>query len=267
MNAPATALPTVFVSHGAPNLILHDSPARDFLAGFGKSLPRPRAILTVSAHFETARPAVVADDHPEMIYDFGGFERELYTLVYPAPGSREIAEGVAARLAEAGLGPEIVARRGYDHGVWVPLMLMFPDADIPVVQLSVQPGRSAAEHLALGRALASLREEGILVVGSGSFTHNLRAVFGPGGLAPVDAEVPAWVSEFADWMTGSILEGDEKKLLDWERAPYAHQNHPTDEHLMPLFVAIGAAGEGWASKQVHSSHQYGALMLDAFRFD
>ncbi|MGE0231956.1 MAG: class III extradiol ring-cleavage dioxygenase [Flavobacteriaceae bacterium] len=263
-----TIQPTIFLSHGAPNLILHDSPARDFLIHMAEGLEKPDAIVTVSAHFETARPAVVADEHPEMIYDFGGFERELYQIVYPAPGSREIAEKVAAALGQAGLGPEIVGERGFDHGVWVPLKLIYPDAYIPVVQLSVQPGQSAAHHIRLGRALQALRRQNILVIGSGSFTHNLRAVFTAGGLAPVDAEVPAWVSDFADWMGEAIDQGDEEVLASYrERAPHAVRNHPTDEHLMPLYAAIGAAGKDWRATRLHSSHQYGALMLDAWRFD
>jgi 4,5-DOPA dioxygenase extradiol len=263
-----TAMPSIFVSHGAPNLVLYDTPARRFLAEYARNIERPTAILSVSAHFETDRPAVVADPAPEMIYDFGGFEDELYTLTYPAPGDPALAERVAGLLAEAGLGPAVVQKRGYDHGTWVPMMLLFPDADIPVAQLSVQPGASAEHHYRLGEAIAPLREEGVLIVGSGSFTHNLYEAFQNLRRGAVDADRPEWVESFVDWMVGHLEAGDVDDLLDYRaKAPYAAENHPTDEHLMPLYVALGAAGQDVKAQRVHESHQFGALELDAFAFN
>lgn len=262
------AMPSLFVSHGAPNLILYDTPARQFLADYAESIERPTAILSVSAHFETDRPAVVADPAPDMIYDFGGFEDELYTLTYPAPGDPALAERVAGLLSDADLAPAIVRKRGYDHGTWVPLMLLYPGADIPVAQLSVQPGASAAHHYRLGEALAPLRDEGVLIVGSGSFTHNLHEAFQNLRRGAVDAERPDWVSAFVDWMVPRIEAGAVDDLVAYRtKAPFAVENHPTDEHLMPLYVALGAAGARPKGHRIHESHQFGALELDAFAFD
>ncbi len=260
-------MPSLFVSHGAPNLILYDSPATRFLSEYGARIEKPSAILSVSAHFETDRPAVVTDPSPETVYDFGGFEPELYTLKYPAPGDPALAERVAGLLADAGNGPAIVPRRGYDHGTWVPLMLLYPDADVPVAQLSVQPGLSAAHHYRLGQALAGLRDEGVLIVGSGSFTHNLQEAFQRLRRGAVEADRPDWVESFVEWMVGHIEAGDVDDLLAYrEKAPFAVENHPTDEHLMPLYVALGAAGDDARGARVHDSHQYGVLQLDAFAF-
>ncbi|TCT11748.1 4,5-DOPA dioxygenase extradiol [Tepidamorphus gemmatus] len=259
--------PSLFVSHGAPNLVLHDSPARAFLASHAQDLPRPSAIVCVSAHFETDTPAVVADPAPGMIYDFGGFEPELRRMVYPAPGDPALAVRIAGMIRGAGLPVATLPRRGYDHGTWVPLMLLYPDADIPVVQLSIQPGRDAAHHHRLGRALAPLRTEGVLVLGSGSLTHNLHEVFLPGGMRAIDSETPDWVTGFVDWMVGRIEAGDTEAVIDYRaRAPFAAQNHPTDEHLLPLHVALGAAGDGAVGRRIHASCQYGVLHLDAYAF-
>lgn len=260
------SMPALFVSHGAPNLIIRNSQARDFLAGYGAALGKPRAIVIASAHFPSGRPTVIVDEQPGMIYDFGGFEPELYEIVYPAPGDPLVAVKVAGLLDAAGIAPAIARNRGYDHGTWVPLKLLYPDADVPVVQLSIQPNRDPAHHYAVGRALATLGMEDILVIGSGSLTHNLREVFRTGGMRPENDPVPVWVSAFADWMHERILAGDLEALLDYRaRAPEAERNHPTDEHLLPLFVALGAGGLG-AVERVHHSHQYGVLALDAYRF-
>jgi 4,5-DOPA dioxygenase extradiol len=258
-------LPVLFVSHGAPNMILYDSPARRFLAGLGETLPKPKAIVSVSAHFMANRPTVVADPAPGMIYDFGGFEPELYEMVYPAPGEPRLAAEVAERLAAAGLDPLIRAERGYDHGTWVPLKLIRPAADVPVVQLSVEPRRDPRHHWEIGRALADLRREGVLIVASGSLTHNLHEVFGANGLRALDAPSPAWVTGFADWIAEKIAAGDVEALLDYRRrAPDAVRNHPTDEHLLPLFVALGAGGA--TGLRIHESRNFAVLAMDAYRF-
>lgn len=264
--APARKLPALFVSHGAPDIILQTSAARDFLVHAADDLPRPRAIVSVSAHFMAHRPAVVADPKPGMIYDFGGFERELYSMKYPAPGEPELARNIADRLTEAGLEPALIPERGYDHGTWVPLKLMYPEADIPVVQVSVQPRRDPEHHWRIGQALAPLRDEGVLVFASGSLTHNLHEAFGAlGGLRPLDETPPQWVSAFADWMAEKIAAKDVEALLDYRaRAPFAGRNHPTDEHLLPLFVALGAGGPDGI--RVHQSFNHGVLAMDGYRF-
>lgn len=262
----AAALPpALFVSHGAPNMILYDSPARRFLAGLGETLPKPKAIVSVSAHFMASRPTVVADPAPGMIYDFGGFEPELYEMVYPAPGEPQLAAEVAERLAAAGLDPAVKAERGYDHGTWVPLKLICPAADVPVVQLSVEPRLDPRHHYEVGRALADLRREGVLVLGSGSLTHNLHEVFGPTGMRALDAPRPSWVGEFSDWIAEKVAARDVEALLDYRRrAPNAVRNHPTDEHLLPLFVALGAGGE--EGVRIHDSNNFAVLAMDAYSF-
>lgn len=260
-------LPSLFISHGSPMLILSDTPARHFLAGYGNDLPRPDAIVIVSAHYETRQPAALGVAAPPMIYDFGGFDPKLREIVYPAPGQPALAARVASLLSQADLPATVDTRWGYDHGTWVPLALMYPDADIPVVAVSVQPHEDARHHFALGRALAPLREDNVLVIGSGSLTHNLGAIRTELGRNPVEADAPDWVVSFADWMNARIGEGDVDALVDYRaQAPHAAENHPTDEHLMPLYAAMGAAGPDGRGTRVHSSHEYGALMMDTYAF-
>lgn len=258
-------LPTLFVSHGGPDILLEGSPARDFLAGYAAALPRPAAILVVSAHYETAQPALTADARPAMIYDFSGFPEPLYEMVYRAPGAPALAARVAALLDAAALPARLERGRGFDHGAWVPLMLLYPAADIPVIELSVQTALGAAHHLAVGRALAGLRREGVLVVGSGSMTHNLREYFGGGH--GENAPVPDWVSEFAAWTGARIEAGAADELAAYRAlAPHAARNHPTEEHFLPLFVALGAAGPGAKGRRVHASAQRAVLRMDAYAF-
>ena len=262
-------MPTLFISHGGPNIITDPSEARDYLEHLSQHVGKPKAIVNASAHFEVGDvAAVVADPAPGMIYDFGGFAPELYQMVYPAPGEPELAERVATMLAEAGIRAGLVEKRGYDHGTWTAMKLAFPDADIPIVQVSIDPNRDAAYHYALGRALAPLREEGILVIGSGHITHNLRAVFGAmrGGMAPDPAMTEA-VSAFTEWFASTFEKGDRDAILHWhDKAPHADENHPTDEHLMPLFFAYGAAGDDAKAERAHASRQYGFFAFDSWKF-
>jgi 4,5-DOPA dioxygenase extradiol len=262
-------LPTLFLSHGAPDLVLRDCAARSFLVGFGEELVathgRPKAILVATAHFETATPTLTADECPAMIYDFGGFDPRLRTMRYPAPGSPGLADQAISLLRTAGHSAETVRGRGFDHGTWVPLMLMFPQADIPVVQLSVQPAAGAAHHLAVGAALAPLREAGVLLIGSGSATHNLQAYF-RGGYHE-DSPPPDWVAAFDEWVRRKVEAGACDEIAAYRTlAPFATENHPSEEHFLPLPVAMGAAGRQARGERVHSSHQYGVLMMDVFQF-
>jgi 4,5-DOPA dioxygenase extradiol len=256
-------MPTLFLSHGAPTLPLTDTPARDFLSRLGASLPRPKAILVVSAHWETERPAVNAVASNETIHDFYGFPRALYDLRYPAPGAPQIAEDVAARLRNAGFACDVDRKRGLDHGAWVPLSLIYPAADIPVLQLSVQPQLGPHYHFRLGRTLAPLREQGVLIIGSGSFTHDLSEFRGHGPNDPA----PEWVNAFADWFDRALNEGRVDDLVGYrERAPYARKNHPTEEHLLPLYVALGAAGGDATIERLHASATYAVLRMDVHSF-
>jgi 4,5-DOPA dioxygenase extradiol len=255
-------LPTVFVSHGAPTLPLTPAPARDFLAGYGAALGRPSAILAVSAHWETEGPVLDAAEAPETIHDFYGFPRALYEMRYAAPGAPTLARRAAELLGHAGM-PARLERRGLDHGAWVPLLLMYPEADIPVVQLSLQTHLGAAHQRRVGEALQPLREDGVLILGSGSATHNLGEFRGAG----IDAPAPDWVTGFADWLAKTVEAGDDEALLDYRRAaPHAARNHPSEEHFLPIFTALGAAGHGAEGRRVHASTTYGVLAMDVYEW-
>jgi 4,5-DOPA dioxygenase extradiol len=256
-------LPTLFVSHGAPTLPLTNAPATQFLKHLGDHLPRPRAILVASAHWETARPEVNAVARNDTIHDFYGFPRALYELRYPAPGDPALAQRIVQLLEKAGLHGGIDTTRGLDHGAWVPLLLAYPNADIPVLQLSVQSRLGPAHHERLGAALASLRAEDVLVVGSGSWTHDLRRFRGQAEDAPEQPDV----TMFADWMDRAVREGRRADLLDYRRrAPHAADNHPTEEHLLPLYVALGAAGPDAHAERLHTSGMFSMLRMDAYAF-
>ena len=259
-----TRLPTLFISHGSPMLAIQDSPAHQFLRHLGQTVPRPKAILVASAHWESmGAPAVSTVAHPDTIHDFGGFPRALFEIAYPAPGAPETAAHVAVLLEQGGYTVKVSATRGLDHGAWVPLRLMYPDADIPVTQVSIVRDATPAAHLRLGQALASLRDEGVLVIGSGSLTHNLSEFRGQ----PVDTVAPAWVRDFGVWMHERLAQGDTASLLDYRKqAPHAVRNHPTDEHLSPLFVAMGAAGDKASATRLHDSFEYGVLAMDVYAF-
>ncbi|WP_407176498.1 DODA-type extradiol aromatic ring-opening family dioxygenase [Bradyrhizobium sp. STM 3562] len=255
--------PSLFLSHGAPTLPLTDTPARRFLRGLGGQLPRPKAVLVISAHWETAQPTVSAVTRNDTIHDFYGFPREFYQLRYPAPGAPSLAKEISDLLSKAGLASGIDESRGLDHGAWVPLMLMYPDADIPVLQLSVQPHLGVAHHLRIGRALEKLRGEGVLMIGSGSMTHDLSEFRGQS----LDAPAPDWVNGFADWFSDRLAMRRTEDLLDYRRqAPFATKNHPSEEHLLPIFVSLGAAGANWRAERLHASSTYGILRMDVYAF-
>ncbi len=256
-------LPSLFLSHGAPTLPLTDTPAREFLSKLGSNLPRPKAILVVSAHWETERPAVSAVAWNDTIHDFYGFPRALYDLRYPAPGSPQLAHEIATRLRDAGFECDVDNKRGLDHGAWVPLSLIYPGADIPVVELSVQPRLGPEHHLRIGSALASLRDEGVFIIGSGSSTHDLSEFRG----RELNEPSPSWVNQFADWFDAALTQGRTDDLVHYgDRAPYARKNHPTEEHLLPLFVAFGAGGNATPPRRIHASSTYSILRMDVYAF-
>jgi 4,5-DOPA dioxygenase extradiol len=255
-------LPTVFVSHGSPGLAFEDVPARAFFHGLGRTLPRPSAILCISAHWGTEAPMLTGAARLETIHDYYGFPKELYALRYPAPGAPALAERVRRLLGDAGIGADIDPARGLDHGAWSPLILAYPDADIPVVQLSLQAHRDARQHHAMGRALAPLRQDGVLVLGSGAVTHNL-AEFGRHRL---DAPPIGYARAFDAWLARVLEANDEAGLLDWESAPHARHNHPSPEHFLPLFVARAAAGADARATRLHASWTHGFLSMAAYAF-
>jgi 4,5-DOPA dioxygenase extradiol len=258
-----TALPAVFVSHGSPMLILEDVPARRFLAGLGALLPRPEAVLVMSAHWGTRAPAVSVAARPETIHDFHGFPDALYQQLYPAPGAPDVAARAADLLAAAGHTAVRVPDYGLDHGAWAPLKLAYPAADIPVAQIATQPAADPRHHFALGAALRPLREAGVLLMGSGSFTHNLGAL----SRAPGEVPTAPFARAFIDWMVAAAEQGRVEDLLDYRaKAPFARENHPTDEHLLPFFFALGAATPGHGAERLHDGVMYGALAMHTFRF-
>lgn len=263
-------LPSLFLSHGSPMMALEPSPARDFLAGLGNALPRPRAILIVSAHHDAAyqggRATVTASSAPPTIHDFGGFPDELFAMRYPAPGDPVLAARIVDLLADHGLTVTADPDRGLDHGAWVPLSLIYPAADIPVVQLSIASNASPEWHYALGQALTPLRDDGVLIIGSGSITHNLRALFS--ARLPIDAAAPTWVTDFTDWIAERMAaDAVDDVLHSVERAPHGADNHPTPDHILPLFVAMGSGGTPSRAERLHHSTTYGLLAMDVYAFD
>lgn len=257
-------MPTLFVSHGAPTLPMEPGETGAAWQKIAAELPQPSAILVISAHWETDLPTVSSVAHPETLHDFSGFPDVLYQLQYPAPGAPQLAQSVVAALRQADIPVQVSSTRGLDHGAWVPLSLMYPAADIPVTQLSLQPKHNPAWHIALGRALQPLREQGVLIAGSGSITHNLRAIF----QHQQGASVPQWVTEFCDWMAEKIQAGDIDSLRSYRGlAPHAVLNHPTDEHLLPLFVALGAANQIVRAQRLNQVMTYGLLAMDAWLFE
>jgi 4,5-DOPA dioxygenase extradiol len=264
--------PSLFISHGAPDIAIVETPAHIALLQLSRQLEKPDAIVIASAHFETAVTEVVSDRAPKTMYDFGGFDPRLRQMVYAAPGSENLAEDVFQRLETAGISCQINRERSYDHGVWTPLILAYPEADIPVVQVSIQPEKDAVHHFAIGQALRTLREKNILVIGSGHITHNLREVFSAMQGHRVHPESKAKVDDFVVWISENLKEGDVLALLDWrKKAPNAVHNHPTSEHFMPFFVAYGAGcvGVDKAAEPtlMHRSTQFDIFTSDIWRFD
>ncbi|EFQ64509.1 DODA-type extradiol aromatic ring-opening family dioxygenase [Pseudomonas lactucae] len=253
-------LPSLFISHGSPMLALQPGDSGPALRRLAAELPRPRAIVVVSAHWESQELLVSASAAPETWHDFGGFPRELFAVQYPAPGDPQLAGEIVDLLHADGLNARTDGTRPFDHGTWVPLSLMYPAADIPVVQVSLPSRLGPALQTRVGHALASLREQGVLLVGSGSITHNLGELdwhAGPESIQP-------WARDFRDWVVDKLAADDETALHDYRRrAPNAVRNHPSDEHLLPLYFARGAGGD---FSVAHQGFTLGALGMDIYRF-
>lgn len=263
-------LPTVFLSHGSPMHALHAGEAGRKWTAIGRRLPRPRAILIASAHWETELPMVSTAGKPETIYDFGGFPEELYRLRYSAPGAADVAMRALELLKFAGLAGSANGCRGLDHGAWVPLRYLYPDADIPVAQVSVQPSLDAAHHLRLGAALSALAAEDVLVIGSGHMTHNLRdwMIFvRRHGRQPAQTAPAPYVEEFRNWVDRALKEDDRNALAAWQdQAPNALRAHPSPEHFLPLPVAFAAAGTAPQVEHIEAGVDAGVLAMDAYLF-
>ena len=260
-------LPTYFISHGGgPWPWLEDWRKR--LANLEVSLKHmpaeigetPKAVLMVSGHWEAPEFSVMTSAHPPMVYDYYGFPPETYKIVYPAPGAPEIAHRAADLIRGAGLPVRLDATYGFDHGTFAPAAVMYPKADVPIFQVSLKKGYDPAEHLALGRALAPLRDEGVLIVGSGLSYHNLR-LFGPGAKEPSTA--------FDTWLAGVMAAPPAERtrqLLAWEKAPFARVCHPQEDHLVPLMAALGAAENDNATRVYHDEGLFGGVTASSYRF-
>lgn len=256
-----TSLPSLFLSHGAPDLPLRDHPARGFLTKLSKHLPKPKGILIVSAHWEEPTFTIGTHPSPATVHDFSGFPSELHKLQYPGHTDAQLIDSVITLMENQNIPVQTDNTRGYDHGVWVPLHLAFPDCDIPVVQFSLLRQTSAKDHFALGVALASLRDEGILIIGSGSAVHNLRT------MAPEGTPPPDWAKTFDNWLYSTLAERDKDAIMAFPEQPVnARMAHPTTEHFMPLLVAMGAGWNGGSNRRVHHSYSYGSLSMAAFAF-
>lgn len=253
-------LPSLFISHGSPMLALEPGASGPALANLAAQLPRPKAILVVSAHWESQDLRVSSHPHPETWHDFGGFPAALFAVQYPAPGDPELAAQVVELLKADGLPAQLDNQRPFDHGAWVPLSLMYPQADIPVIQLSLPSHQGPALQTRIGHALANLRKQGVLLIGSGSITHNLRELDWHAGPESVEP----WAKAFRDWMIEKLAADDEAALHDYrQQAPNAVHSHPSDEHLLPLYFARGAGGE---FSVAHQGFTLGALGMDIYRF-
>ena len=263
-------MPPLFISHGSPMTALEPREAGAFMHRLGPAVTAafggPKAILAISAHSLTREPVLLAARQHQAVYDFGGFDPRLNLIRYDAPGAPELATRVAGLLSAAGIPVHRVDEGGLDHGIWTPLRFMFPDASIPVLPLAWPPNWAPEKLFALGQALAPLADEGVLIMGSGSITHNLRRVFAGGGLHPADGPATPESTAFRDWFATHSASADWDALLAYRaQAPFAALMHPTDEHLLPFYVAAGAAGRVPATR-IHASLTFGDLGMDTYAF-
>lgn len=259
--------PTYFLSHGGgpwpwvPDWRQRFVNLEASLAQTPRQLPEaPKAVLVISGHWETPQFTVMSGKNPPMVYDYFGFPPHTYEITYPAPGDPALARRIAGLISEAGLPTQFDDARGYDHGAFVPLFVIYPEANVPVVQLSLQQGYDPTRHVALGRAVARLRDEGVLIIGSGLSYHNL-SLFGPGARAPSEA-FDAWLGQTLALPSPART----AKIVDWEKAPYARICHPREDHLAPLFVALGAAEGEPATRVYHDEGLFGGVTASSWRF-
>lgn len=253
----------LFVPHGSPMFALHPGAAGAAMSQIAAALDTPRAIVVVSPHWETALPTVGTATQLSTIHDFGGFDPRLYEMQYPATGCPEVAAQVMAALQTAGLPVAQDAQRGLDHGAWVPLRQMFPDADIPVVPLSVQSHQGPEHAYRVGQALASLADQNILIIASGNITHNLRDFM---MVSMQGGTTPTYVQAFADWIHTHMVQRDVPGLLAYRQQVTGQRAHPTDEHLLPLFTALGAAGEGAQPEAFFRGVSDHVIAMDGYTF-
>lgn len=261
----STKRSTLFVPHGAPTFALRPGAAGAALVALAQRLDPPKAIIVVSPHWEMLEPTIGSAADLETIHDFGGFPAVLYTLKYPAHSDAAFAQQLADQLQVAGYATRIDPHRGLDHGAWVPLRMMYPAADIPVIPLSIKAHAGAAYHYALGQALQPLTEDGFLIIGTGSITHNLRDYM---ICAHNNLPTPDYVTRFADWVNDRLQAADIPGLIDYRQiSPDAMRAHPTDEHFMPFFVALGAAGKNPNAQRFFAGVDDLVIAMDGYQFE
>ena len=257
-----TRMPSLFISHGAPTFAIEPAQAGPLLNQLGRDLPTPKAVVVLSPHWITRGVRVATTTAPETIHDFGGFPAELYAIQYPAPGSSAVAARALELLNAAGWDATADEHRGLDHGAWVPVRHLFPNADVPVLQVSMPRDLDAAGAVRLGRALAPLADEGVLLLGSGSITHNLYEF-----RHDIGAASASYASEFVDWAREAVNKHDENALVDYLRvAPHAQRAHPTPDHYLPLPFAFGAAAPGAPVRVLDGGMTYGVIAMDSYLF-
>ncbi|KQY82157.1 MFS transporter [Paenibacillus sp. Root52] len=255
-------MPSLFIAHGAPSLALEENAYTEFLQELGQTLPKPKAIVLFSAHWEATMQQVSSVAEYETIYDFGGFQPELYQIKYPAQGHAETTTEVERLFTEAGIPVQTDDVRGLDHGAWVVLRLLYPDADIPVVALSVNRYLTGEQQYQVGQALASLREQDVLVIGSGGTVHNLRR------LNWGSNEIDPWALEFDHWLQDKLENWDTESLFAYDTlAPSAQAAVPTPEHFVPLLIAMGAGDRNKQATLMFKAYQLGNLSLSCWKFD
>ena len=255
--------PAIFVSHGSPMLAVEPGALGAKLAELGNHWDQVRGIVVISPHWQTKTLKVGSHLQPETIHDFGGFPRALYTLNYPAPGSQDLAQQILHTLASSGIKAELDAEQGLDHGVWVPLLHLRPQADIPVVPVSLPEDATPESAFALGHALLTLRTQGVAVIGSGSMTHNLYEFRGA-----QDTQPQAYVAEFSNWVRSHIEARDITAMIHYRtQAPHAVRAHPTDEHFLPLFVTLGASTEQDSMRVLDTEVRYGMLSMESYAWN
>lgn len=258
-------LPSLFVAHGAPLLAIESNEYTQFLESLGTTLPKPKAIVLFSAHWESPTQKVSDVDEFETIYDFGGFPEALYQIKYPAKGNEPVTKEIADLFTKQGVSYEIDTTRGLDHGAWVVLKMLYPGADIPVISMSVNPNLTPEEQYKIGKSLSQLREKEILIIASGGTVHNLRAL----KMGSADGTIDQWAFDFDDWLEQHVSEWDLKSLFNYSSlAPGGEIAVPPygNEHFIPLFYAMGAADNEKSAKLLHRSYRYGNLSHSVWQF-
>ncbi|MED4784413.1 class III extradiol ring-cleavage dioxygenase [Brevibacillus choshinensis] len=258
-------LPSFFVAHGAPLLAIEDNEYTQFLNTLGRTLPKPKAIVLFSAHWESSVQRVSDVDEYKTIYDFGGFPEALYRIEYPARGNQAITKEIEDLFTKQGIPFAVETERGLDHGAWVVLRMLYPHVDIPVISMSVNPKLTPKEQYQIGRSLSGLREKDVLIIGSGGTVHNLRAL----KWGAEDGEIDPWALSFDEWLESRLRNWDLESLFTYESvAPNANLAVPPhgNEHFVPLFYAMGAADNEQTAKLLHRNYRYGNLSHSVWQF-